>query len=252
MADFMQKITVDLLALGVRPGGVLLVHSSLKSLGGVPGGQETIIQGLCKYLGEDGTLLMPALTYASVRPDRPVFDVRRSPSCVGAIPEYFRLRPGTQRSFHPTHSVCGVGRMADALLAPHGKDSTPCGPNSPFHRLPECGGQILMLGCGLRPNTSMHAIEELVVPPYLFNPPIIYTLTDENGDTIQKQYTPHNFSSWKQRYDRVAEILAYPHLRVGKVLEAQSHLIEARGLKEAALKVLKENPLFFVDRAESK
>jgi aminoglycoside 3-N-acetyltransferase len=246
--NFLGKFVTDLRHLGVRPGGVLMVHSSLKSLGQVPGGAETVIQGLLAVLGEAGTLLMPALTYETVRSDNPVFDARSTPSCVGAIPEFFRTREGTRRSLHPTHSVCGVGPLTEALLTPHKQDSTPCGPNSPFHRLPDFEGQILMLGCGLRPNTSMHAIEELVEPPYLFNPPILYTLTDENGTTTQKEYIRHNFHDWHQRYDRIAEVLAPPDLRTGKVLEAQSHLIEASALKSAALVQLKRNPLFFVDQ----
>ena len=198
---FIHSFAEDLRSLGVQPGGVLLVHSSLKSMGRVPGGPESVIQGLLGALGETGTLLMPALSYLTVTTQNPVFDVRSTPSCVGAIPEYFRKRPGTLRSIHPTHSVCGVGPAAEDLLADHLQDSTPCGPNSPFHRLPAFKGQILMLGCGLRPNTSMHAIEERVVPPYLFNPAIVYSLTGGNGRTIQKKYTIHNFRHWIQRYD---------------------------------------------------
>lgn len=243
----LDRLTADLLALGVRPGGVLLVHSSLKSLGQAVDGPEIVIQGLLAALGPDGTLLMPALTYETVRSHNPVFDVRTTPSCVGAIPEYFRSREGTHRSLHPTHSVCAVGPLANELLGPHRQDSTPCGPNSPFHRLPDFAGQIFMLGCGLRPNTSMHAIEELVKPPYLFAAPITYTLIDEAGQIIQKKYTRHNFRGWTQRYDRVAEILTSPALREGKILAAQSYLIAASVLRDSVLDALKENPLFFVD-----
>ena len=38
-----------------------------------------------------------------------------------------------------------------------------------------------MLGCGLQPNTSMHAIEEMVKPPYLFGPPLTYHLVLADG-----------------------------------------------------------------------
>jgi aminoglycoside 3-N-acetyltransferase len=48
-------------------------------------------------------------------------------------------------------------------------DVTPCGENSPYFKLREKAGQILFLGCGLKPNTSMHAVEELVEPPYLYD-----------------------------------------------------------------------------------
>ena len=105
-----------------------------------------------------------------------------------------------------------------------------------------------MLGCGLEPNTSIHAIEELVEPPYLFDPPITYTITNQNGRTFKKEYLPHNFNGWRQRYERISNIMKSPAIRTGKVLEAQFELIEAGPLREAGLKALKSNPLFFVDK----
>ncbi|MBN2387987.1 MAG: AAC(3) family N-acetyltransferase [Anaerolineales bacterium] len=245
---FVHQFRQDLIRLGVRPGGVLMVHPALRPFGHVPGGPETLIRGLRAVLGESGTLLMPALTYDTVTPRKPVFNLRTTPACIGAVAEAFRVHPGTRRSLHPTHSVCGLGSLAEALLTPHAEDSTPCGPNSPFHRLPEFAGQILMLACGLLYNTSMHAIEERVEPPYLFDPPIRYTLTGADGQTFEKEYTPHNFAGWRQRYDRVAEILDEPALRSAPVAGADSHLIEAGDLWPEALARLRGDPLFFIDR----
>jgi len=242
------QIAEDLRRTGVREGGVLLVHSSLSAMGRVPGGPETVIQGLLRALGPDGTLLMPGLSYEHVTHKQPYFDIRRTPSNVGAIPESFRRRAGTRRSMHPTHSVCAVGKRAAELLNGHAQDSTPCGPNSPFHRLPTVGGQILMLGCGLRPSTSMHAIEELAQPPYLFGDPLTYTLVDTEGRSIQKTYTVHNFDVWVQRYDRISLVLDTPAMRQGQVLKAEVHLLEARSLWNAALRALEKDALFFVDR----
>ena len=238
----------DLLALGVRPGGVLLVHSSLKALGPLAGGPAGVIGALREAIGPAGTLLMPALSYKTVTRSSPLFDQRETPSCVGIIPETFRRMPGVRRSLHPTHSVCASGPMAPQLLEAHGADGTPCGPASPFHNLPLVGGQILMLGCGLRPDTSMHAIEELVVPPYLFGEPILYTLVREDGTRSAKLYRPHGFAGWKQRYDRIEALLGPPGLRTGRVLEAQAHLLEAASLWETALAALRRDPLAFVER----
>src|SRR5512133_446993 len=193
-----SRIAHDLLELGVRPGGVLLVHSSLRSLGlqaaahtrKIP---EAVILGMLEAVGPQGTLLMPALSYASVNAQHPFFDVRSTPSCVGALTEYFRTRPGTLRSLHPTHSVCGVGRNAANLLGRHQLDTTPAGDHSPFAQVPEVGGQILFIGCGLRPNTSMHAVEEHVIPPYLFGDPVDYTITQADGTQIPMRVARHNF-----------------------------------------------------------
>lgn len=242
-----EKVAEDLRALGIRENGTLLVHSSLRSLGPVEGGAETVIQGLLLALGHDGTLLFPALSFASVGKDSPRFDVRETPSCVGALTEYFRTRDGTLRSMHPTHSVSGAGFRAAELLGSHQQDSTPCGPNSPFHKLPEVEGQVLFLGCGLRPNTSMHAIEERVEPPYLFGDPITYTMIDHAGNESQMVVRSHYFRGWEQRYDRLANVMD-DGLSEGKVLNADCHLVESTAMWEAALKRLKSDPMYFVDQ----
>lgn len=245
--DVSEKISRDLQNLGVRAGGVLLVHASFRSLGEVPGGIETVIQGLLKRLGEKGTLLMPALSYQYSGPDSPVFDVRDTPSCVGALPEYFRTRPGTLRSVHPTHSVCGIGDKSADLLRDHQLDHTPCGLHSPFSRLPLSGGQILFLGCGLRPNTSMHAIEEHIQPPYLFADMVHYQVFLQDGRETHMAVRSHNFKGFIQRYDRLAELLGQDSLRQGKVLKAQSWVVETDKMWWAALQALRQDPFYFVE-----
>jgi len=250
-SEFIEQFSTDLNALGVSAGMTVMVHSSLSAFGQVPGGADTIIDALRELLTSEGTLLMPALSYLTVTRRQPVFDLLNTPSCVGIIPETFRQRQDVLRSLHPTHSVCGWGKHANDLLTEHALDHTPCGPHSPFHRLPKFDGFILMLGCGLEPNTSLHAIEELVTPPYLFSEPITYTLIDENGSTSKKEYTPHNFNGREQRYDRVANLLSSPQLRSGEVAGAPCHLIHAPALWKAALAQLRQNPLSFVETVRS-
>ena len=247
MNDTFSRMTQDMHVLGVREGGVLLVHSSLRALGYVEGGPETVIQGLLAALGPEGTLLMPALSYDYVTRRSPTFDVRHTPSNVGAIPEYFRTRPGTRRSMHPTHSVCAVGPRTGEMLDDHPLDDTSCGPHSPFHKLRDVGGQLLMLGCGLHANTSMHAIEELVEPLYLYADPITYRLIHADGHVTTKTYRPHSFRHYEQRYDRVADVLDEPALHRGHVLAADSILITVPALWDAVLAALRRDPLGFVD-----
>ncbi len=249
--SIVSRIANDCRALGVRAGGVLLVHSSLRALGlppGDPSRAEQVVEGLVEALGGEGTLLMPALSYETVTAASPVFDVRRTPSCIGGLPEHFRTRPGTLRSVHPTHSVCGVGRLAQSLLADHQQDSTPCGPNSPFSRLPGALGQVLFIGCGLRPNTSMHAVEEHVEPPYLYGEWIDYTIRLADGRTTSMRVRHHGFDGWIQRYDRLEGVMKRG-LRTGRVLSASCHLLEAAEMWPAALAAYRADPLSFVDRS---
>lgn len=243
------RITQDALALGVRPGGILLVHSSLSSLGHVPGGPETVIRGLWGALGAEGTLLLPALSYEYVGKANPVFDVLRTPSNVGAIPEHFRLRPGTLRSVHPTHSVCAIGAQAAAMTADHELDHTPVGAHSPFRRVRDLGGQLMFLGCGLRPNTSMHGVEELAEPPYLYGELIRYRVILADSRELELDSRHHGFQGYRQRYDRLEPLLEPgTELRTGKVLGAQVHLIEAQPMWEKALAAYRRDPLHFVEQ----
>lgn len=247
--SFVHAVSVALRGLGVRPGGVLLVHSSLRSLGlpaDLPDRAEIVLQGLLDALGPEGTLLMPALSYETVTAENPCFDVRATPSCVGALTEYFRARPGTLRSVHPTHSVCGVGPRAADLLADHSMDSTPVGPRSPFSKLPRAGGQVLFLGCGLRPNTSMHGVEERIEPPYLFGEEMDYQITGADGAATVMRVRRHNFRGWAQRYDRLEEVMPNS-LRRGRVLQAACHLLEAPAMWRFALEQMQAEPLYFVE-----
>jgi aminoglycoside 3-N-acetyltransferase len=248
MNDVVLRMARDLAGLGVRKAGVLLVHSSFKSLGRLPDGPETAVEGLLEALGSEGTLLMPALTYETVNAENPVFDVLNTPSCVGALPEFFRKRTGSMRSVHPTHSACGIGPRAWNMLGGHVRDATPCGENSPYFRLREEAGQILFLGCGLKPNTSMHAVEELVEPPYLYNGRVDYTIRLAEGGGTTMRVRSHGFKGWSQRYDRIEAAMGGEGIRSGKVLAAECFLLEAPIFWRKAHQTLKGDPLFFVDR----
>ena len=244
-----KQLCEGLHRLGVQPGDVLLVHSAMKPLGPVEDGCRGVIEALLEALTDTGTLLLPALTYATVTRENPVFSVSDTPSCVGKLSEAFRTMPGVRRSVHPTHSVCAVGRLAAEMLSGHEDDRTPVGPHSPFRRLAEQGGKILMLGCGLTPNTFMHGVEEEAGVPYCLSPdPIAYTCILPDGTRYTATYTPHLFDGITQRYDRAAALLDGDALRFGRVALADCALIDAAKLRRAALARMQTEPLYFVDR----
>ena len=244
-----EKMAEDFRALGLKKDDVVLMHSSLSSLGFVEGGADTVIDTLLSVLSE-GTLLMPALSYQFCRPETPYFSAKDTPSCIGAIPEAFRKREGTLRSIHPSHSVCGVGKYAEEILREHIKDSTPVGPSSAFALLPKYGGKVLMLGCGIGPNTSIHGVEELVTPVYLYRDgEFPFTLVDENGTESVKNYKFHGFhcfpdKNYIQRYARLKNLMDIPS---GRVLDAECHLIDAKTMWRVGEEALKENPFYFVE-----
>lgn len=245
--EIKSRIAADAAVLGVRPGDTLLVHSSLKSLGDRRAGPEEVIGGLLRALGPEGTLMLPALSYLFVGPDRPFFDEASTPSCVGALPEWFRTRPGVRRSLCPTHSCAALGPRAGALLEGHLLDETPCGPHSPFAGLREAGGKVLFLGCGTNCNTSMHACEEVVGPGYLFNGSVTYRIRDREGRERSHTLRAHGFAGVIQRYSRVPALMDRG-VSEGQILAARCVLLEAVPMWDAALRALGADPYALVER----
>ena len=95
----------------------------------------------------------------------------------------------------------------------------------------------------------MHAVEELVQPSYLFNrPPFFYQAILSDGEEITANSRRHDFAGYKQRYDRLEDVLASDsELRIGMLLAARVHLIEAAPMWEEAEKRLREDELYFVE-----
>jgi len=254
MAHTKEQLKADLSRLGVRPGDTVLMHSSYKALGGIEGGAKTFFEGFMELLGDEGTLVLPALSFATVTRENPEFDRQTTPSCVGYLTEYFRTSvPGVVRSLHPTHSCCALGKRAQELTGEHELDLTPVGPHSPFAKLPGCGGKILMLGCGTRCNTSMHGVEETAEPPYCLSRgnPVEYVLRD--GDRVLRQTAlRHHFlkpdgTHYAQRYDRLMDLLAETDYSHGFVLDAECWLMNAPAVWETGRRKLLETPWHFVE-----
>lgn len=246
MTAFAEKIAADARALGVRSGDVLLMHSSFKSLHAPGATPADVIDGLMAAL-DGGTLVLPTLSYAHCNPGQREFDARTTPSNVGAIPEYFRTHYPVLRSLCPTHSCAALGPMARRITENQWRDTTPCGHNSPLRRVMELGGRILFLGCGTNCNTSMHAVEELVEPDYLFGDGYDYNLTDVDGQVYHMNCRAHDFTGVEQMYSRVVSLMPAENVRQGSILAAECTLLDAQPMWRIAEQTYRREPHYFVD-----
>ncbi|MEW2085820.1 AAC(3) family N-acetyltransferase [Streptomyces sp. NPDC005283] len=181
------QLAAHLAGLGVEPGGVLMVHASLRTVGAVEGGPVGVVRALRTALGPQGTLVVPSFTtensdtspsyrervrglgeedLAAVRASMPPFDRAATPApLMGALAETVRLSPGALRSGHPQTSFAALGPRAGRIVADHDADCH-LGERSPLARLYDVGAQVLLLGTGFDTCTAFHLGEyRLPGPP---------------------------------------------------------------------------------------
>jgi aminoglycoside 3-N-acetyltransferase len=185
--------------MGVQPGDVLLVHASMGAMGYLEDGPATAIEALMEVLGPTGTLVMPSSPVKALQLDHarsaPTFDVRHTPSAMGALSEYFRTMPGVQRSLHPTEPVCAWGQHAAFLIQHHHLQPTPYTADSPWGRVASLQGKILYVGVTLaNAGTSLHVLEDAV--PFKF--PVYHherfdlQVVDAQGERMVVNTAVHN------------------------------------------------------------
>lgn len=243
--------------LGVSSGVVVLVHSSMKGLGPVEGGPQAVIDALLNAVGESGTVLFPTLTGSEADSPAcpPRIDLAATPCWTGLIPETARTYPGAIRSVHPTHSITAISGDATKWASGHEHGNSPCDESSPYYRLMEEGGKILLLGGVTHDsNTSIHCVEELAEMPYHLQPePTDGVVTMPTGEQVivrnrlhlwQDYYSDRN---WERDFLPASDPLraadAERSVRIGRT---ESTLIDARIFRDVMVPILRQNPYFLL------
>ena len=182
-----QSLADELRRLGLKPGDLLLVHSSLSSLGWVCGGAEAVVLALLDVLSNDGTLIVPSHSSdnsdpaqwkdppvpeewrPTIRACTPAYSPRTTRSRgMGVIAETVRTWPGAIRSVHPQTSFAAVGSQADLTMAGHALECR-LGEDSPLARLEAAGAYVLLLGVGFDACTAFHLAEYRIPAPLINN-----------------------------------------------------------------------------------
>jgi aminoglycoside 3-N-acetyltransferase len=237
-------IALDLGNLGLHSGDVVIVHSSLSKLGFVSGGPEAVIDALLDVLGAQGTLVMPSFPFDTYVADyleqNRVFDVAATPSRMGAITEVLRRRPGVQRSVHPTHPVVALGPAATTLTTGHERLPATFGAGSPFQRLCELNGKILLLGVDFHTMTNLHVVEDVTTTfpyqTYLAAPIQIELRTGDTVTTMQARVHDPALSRLRDCNKMESYFAQGGVMTKGSVGDAEARLLDAAGV----LRVMRE------------
>ncbi|MEK9495448.1 aminoglycoside 3-N-acetyltransferase [Photorhabdus sp. P32] len=194
--------------LGLHKNDDVMVHASIRNLGTCINGPDDVIAAILETIGSSGTLLsyvnwnqnyedaVDENGYLSekIKVDITPFDAKfsRASSDHGILAEFIRTYPGSLRSGNPGASVSAIGKRAKWYTDNHSLQYG-YGDNSPFAKLVEQKGKILMLGAPYDTMSLLHHAEHLAnIPnkkirhmpvPFLKDGSVIWEMIEE-FDTV--------------------------------------------------------------------
>ena len=156
--------------INVKPEDVLMIHGDA----GVASQYKNIepkerinhlFEELFKYIGTQGTIIVPTFSYSFTR--NKDFIVDTTPSEVGLFSEMFRKIQKVKRTNHPIFSVAVYGRETKKILQSSNKDCF--GKGTVFDLLKILNAKIICLGCDLNRITFVHYVEQQANVKYRYN-----------------------------------------------------------------------------------
>ena len=249
-------VVEDLERLGVRRGDVLIVHASMRKVGG---DASELVAAIDEAVGEEGTWMMTLgaedeRSWVNERPEEareallessPPFDKQtaRAEKDNGVLAEVFRTRPGTVVSDHPEGRFGARGKQANELVQDVPWDDY-YGKDSPLERFLEQDGKVLRLGADVDTTTLLHHAEWLAPIENKKRVRRHRVVKGEQGEPVVRIVDTLDDSAGIADYEGVEEdefgVILKEYLKTGrastgKVGGAQAELIDGQDLVEFAV-----------------
>lgn len=247
-----EDLKMHLAEMGLSGTESIMVHSSMKSIGPVEGGADTVVDAFMEYF-EKGLLMTPTHTWKQMSAEYHVFDPAKEPACVGIIPNIFMKREGVVRSLHPTHSIAAYGKNAAKYIKGEEYAKSPCLKGGCWERLRKVNAKILLVGVTHIRNTFIHAVEEVYeVPERLTAEPTRFQIVMPDGSlkevNVHRHYnrmTDHISETFDKMEEGYYKTGAAKKVRLG---DAECILCDANRLFEVTGAILEHEPNCFIDR----
>lgn len=176
---------------GIEAGDTLLVHSNIKRTliearrAGISISPNEILDSFLDVLGSKGTLFLPLFNFdfANGTP----FNIRTTPSQMGALTEAGRLHKDAVRTGHPIYSFAIIGHKSKYFE--NLDNESGYSEDSPFGILKRLNGKIGSID--LEDQNSMtfyHHVEEVKKVDYRYFKNFVGKYTDCQGNTSEKSY----------------------------------------------------------------
>lgn len=159
-----QEIAAAFASLGIH--GDVMVHSSLVHIGNIKGKHKPIVKALQEHVLDKGNTLLAIAIPVKGSTEEYLQTINHfdqdAPIAMGVISTYFAKQEGALRSLNPTHSVVAFGPRAEEYTAMHHLDKTPFTVKSPYYKLLEHNGGVLMIGAAIKHLTLCHIVEDML------------------------------------------------------------------------------------------
>ena len=187
------ELISQLARLNVPQNRVVLVHSSLRLIGKVEGGAQTVLDALIEYFTADGGLLcIPTHTWRNFGKEI-TLDMGDSKTCLGAFSDFAAADGRGIRSENPTHSMVVFGDRKRALefIADETEVVSGTAPNSCYGKLYAWGGYVLLVGVAHNRNTYLHCVDEILDVPNRLSEPRDVTVKRITGEIVTRKLRTH-------------------------------------------------------------
>lgn len=192
-----QKNKIEVLAeiwkqTEVKQGDIILIHSSVKKLIATIRDSHSlsitpadILESFILAVGKNGTLLFPTFNFDF--PKTRYFDIRNTPSQMGALTNIALLDKRSIRTGHPIYSFAVIGANSNDFEGVNNKGGYDI--ESPFAILHRLKGKIGILGLDDQHSmTFYHYIEQMHGVNYRFNKQFQGEYIDLQGEKKTVEY----------------------------------------------------------------
>ena len=179
-----QRLVQHWRQAGIKTGDCVLLHSSVSRTMRATRSKdkdfslEDLLQSFIDAVGEEGTLLLPLFNFAFCSGVE--FDIRSTPSKMGAITEVARNDLRFLRTKHPVYSFAVCGRLASAFALL--ENTSALADDGPFGLLRRVDGKVAILDLDDQNSmTNYHHIEEVAGVDYRYHKSFTGGYIDASG-----------------------------------------------------------------------
>jgi aminoglycoside 3-N-acetyltransferase len=204
---------------GIASGDTVVVHASLKAIGWISGGANTVLDALVKVVGPQGTLVVPAQYTANLDPaflegpvDPRVASVLRQSHppfrgkathlpTMGALTNVVMLDERSKVSDHPTMAVAALGKHAKWITSEHPL-SPAFGPSSPYAKAIQLNAKALLIGVDTCSLSALHTVQaQLNILPWCIHSMTIGSVeAPVRSHVLDYAYTTIGFNAITESY----------------------------------------------------